>query len=254
MTAFVVVSMLWILVLILFTQCLEVNRFETESKDSTRVTPEFYGTSKGEILEQFARQDVRWLSPDVIWSGTEMSPMEFSEALNELLNLELIQYSHESGYYRAEDSILMAYQRYLGISEDFDHYMLLVDDPDSIRTEQHKHRTMRGELVRSQEEVIVADTLNELGIPYEYERPLHHPRIREMILPDFTIDWNEKTFYWEHLGMSEDAQYRERWEARKRWYYEAGFGHQLITSTSGPDGRVDPAEIRRIARERILVE
>lgn len=33
------------------------------------------------------------------------------------------------------------------------------------------HRTTRGELVRSKSEVIVADLLDALGLPYAYEQP-----------------------------------------------------------------------------------
>lgn len=77
------------------------------------------------------------------------------------------------------------------------------------------HRTIRGELVRSKSEVIIANALFENGIAYDYEKPLVIDGVRK--IPDFTIeDANTgRTWYWEHLGLLRDAEYRKRWEAKK---------------------------------------
>ena len=116
-----------------------------------------------------------------------------------------------------------------------------------------KHRTSRGEIVRSKAEVIVANTLARLGIQYEYEKRLYNPtNPRDSRLPDFTILHNGQTFYWEHLGMLSNPKYKRDWEAKKRWYTVCGFGHQLITSRDYPDGSIDSFEIEQIARNRIL--
>ena len=51
----------------------------------------------------------------------------------------------------------------------------------------HIHRTGRGDdLVRSKSEVIVADALHDLGLPYRYEAPLAFPGELPRH-PDFTI-------------------------------------------------------------------
>jgi len=203
-------------------------------------------------LKVFAKHEERWITSGDIWSQTNLSPREFSESLNELLKLELIEYNHDSGYYKAKDGIYFSYQRHLGMSEEIDHYTLLEDELESIRDGQHKYQTLNGEWVCSQEEVIVANTLKDMGIPYEYEKPLHHPKMREMVLPDFTITWKGKIYYWEHLGMMDDEDYRRRWEGRKNWYYEAGFGDQLITSRSSPNESIDEDTIRKIIKDRFL--
>jgi hypothetical protein len=49
------------------------------------------------------------------------------------------------------------------------------------------HRTTRGELVRSKSEVIIADMLASLGLPYGYEQPFTGPD-GSVRYPDFTID------------------------------------------------------------------
>ncbi|MDR0288161.1 MAG: AAA family ATPase [Clostridiales bacterium] len=95
------------------------------------------------------------------------------------------------------------------------------------------HKTIRGELVRSKSEVIIANMLFERGIHYEYEK--------ELILdgdgikvPDFTITvagWDEPV-YWEHCGMMSDTDYRRRWEAKRTVYEKHGIveGKNLIVS------------------------
>lgn len=70
--------------------------------------------------------------------------------------------------------------------------------------------TEKGERVRSKSEVMIADLLNQFGIPYRYEYPLQLKGVGK-IFPDFTI-LNIKTrehIYWEHFGMMDDIGYAE---------------------------------------------
>ena len=108
------------------------------------------------------------------------------------------------------------------------------------------HRTRRGELVRSKSEVIIANELFGCGIAYDYEKPLVVEGVRKV--PDFTIhDANTgRTWYWEHLGMLHDAEYRRRWDAKRAFYAECGIveGVNLIVTSDGPDGSIDSRAIR----------
>jgi hypothetical protein len=85
------------------------------------------------------------------------------------------------------------------------------------------HRTTRGELVRSKSEVIIADLLDGLGLPYGYERPFAGPD-GSVRYPDFTIDDAEtgRRLLIEHLGMLDRPDYVRRWKAKEKWYREAG--------------------------------
>ena len=70
--------------------------------------------------------------------------------------------------------------------------------------------TTKGERVRSKSEVLIADSLNRLGIPYRYEYPL---KLKNGITvhPDF-LCLNVRTrqeFYWEHFGMMDNPEYTE---------------------------------------------
>lgn len=98
--------------------------------------------------------------------------------------------------------------------------------------EKHKlgkiYKTKNGELVRSKSEVIIANLLNEAGIPYEYEKKLFYSKDK-WIEPDFTININDKEFYWEHLGMLGIEEYDNKWSKKKRIYEEHFPGRLKIT-------------------------
>lgn len=70
-----------------------------------------------------------------------------------------------------------------------------------------EYYTDKGERVRSKSEIIIANTLKSLNIPYKYECPLRFDNIT--IYPDFTIlDVKARTEkYLEHFGMMSDMDY-----------------------------------------------
>jgi len=115
------------------------------------------------------------------------------------------------------------------------------------------HRTRKGDLVRSKSEVIIANVLIDLGISYKYEEPLYSESDpKDFRLPDFTIKYEGEEFYWEHLGMIEDPEYKKEWERKKKWYEENHYIDKLIVSKDKPDGGIDSKEIERLAKEKIL--
>lgn len=111
------------------------------------------------------------------------------------------------------------------------------------------HKTLKGDLVRSKSEVIIANMLFDAGIEYEYEKSLDlgEDGIR---LPDFTIDDAESgiCFYWEHCGRLDDEGYRKRWEQKLDLYKKHGIieGENLIVSKELPNGGIDSPEINRL--------
>ncbi|MBK7919037.1 MAG: hypothetical protein IPJ94_22805 [Chloroflexi bacterium] len=90
------------------------------------------------------------------------------------------------------------------------------------------HQTLSGDLVRSKSEVIIANILFQSGIPFQYELSLRAPDGTHR-LPDFTIEWQGNTYFWEHLGMLDIREYEQEWQVKKSWY-ERYFPHQLITT------------------------
>ena len=91
--------------------------------------------------------------------------------------------------------------------------------------------TDRGEKVRSKSEVLIANTLNRHKIPYRYEAPLYLNGIG-IVHPDFAIlqCHTRREFYWEHLGMLDDREYRDSAMDRVNLYQKNGYypGESLI--------------------------
>lgn len=85
------------------------------------------------------------------------------------------------------------------------------------------HRTIRGELVRSKSEVIIANLLDSMGVPYSYEQPFVglDGSVR---YPDFTVEDAEsgRRLLVEHLGMLDRPDYKSRWEKKLLWYRKMG--------------------------------
>jgi ATP-dependent DNA helicase RecQ len=95
-----------------------------------------------------------------------------------------------------------------------------------------EHKALSGDWVRSKSEVIIANLLYERRIPFEYETRLASPD-GATYLPDFTIHWDGKTYYWEHLGLLDHEDYRAAWERKERWYQQ-WFPGRLITTRESP--------------------
>ena len=68
--------------------------------------------------------------------------------------------------------------------------------------------------------------------------------------PDFTVVWGGRTYYWEHLGMLDDEDYRQKWERKKVWY-DAHYPNQLITTE---DTATLSSETRQIVVSRFGVQ
>ena len=96
------------------------------------------------------------------------------------------------------------------------------------------HSTLTDYFVRSKSEVIIANMLFANGIEsIKYEEPLFAPD-GTFYLPDFTIQWRGRTYYWEHLGMLEQSSYKAHWEMKQKWY-DKFFPCQLITTIENTD-------------------
>lgn len=81
------------------------------------------------------------------------------------------------------------------------------------------HRTSNGTMVRSKSEVIIANELENAGLDWHYENDGNYITINgNKYLPDFVINHNGKKYYWEHLGLLNKDDYRERWQKKKEDY------------------------------------
>ena len=114
------------------------------------------------------------------------------------------------------------------------------------------HRTLKGHMVRSKSELVIANLIFQMGIDYQYEPPfegLAEPGIRR---PDFLFaDPAGDPIVWEHLGMLSRDDYRRSWEKKRAWYLQNGLmeGISLFTTQDDERGGLDSDEVRRIAEQ-----
>ena len=77
-------------------------------------------------------------------------------------------------------------------------------------TNSYKFETIKGETVRSKSEVIIANILFLLGIPYKYEYPLILPNGRTIYVDFLILDVkNRKEIWYEHFGMMGNVWYAD---------------------------------------------
>lgn len=103
------------------------------------------------------------------------------------------------------------------------------EDLDNFYPDKLIHTTIREELVRSKSELVIANRLAAHGLSYYYEKPLKVSET-DFVRPDFTIMYQGEEWYWEHLGLLDDEEYRKRWKRKEEWYKKHGFYDRLITS------------------------
>lgn len=123
------------------------------------------------------------------------------------------------------------------------------------------HRTRRGDSVRSKSEVIIADLLYSKGIDYQYESPFTG-KDGKTRYPDFSFEDDDSgmQYYWEHLGLLANPEYKRRWEKKMSWYreqgivpYDEGGGEDgtLIVSNDDEKGGIKVNEIERLLDDLI---
>ena len=120
---------------------------------------------------------------------------------------------------------------------------LLADVPVGLKGSQRGfleerliHRTLRGEMVSSKNELIIANILFDLEkqghLKYQVEPRLPFDDGRGR-WADFLIEAKGQSWYWEHCGRLDDESYRRRWERKLKLYA----GHRLCDVFEQEPGR-----------------
>jgi ATP-dependent exoDNAse (exonuclease V) alpha subunit len=122
------------------------------------------------------------------------------------------------------------------------------------------HRTFRGEMVSSKNEMVIANILYDLEkqgfLKYwiEPQLPFDDGRGR---WADFLIEANGKSWYWEHCGLMNDDSYRKRWARKLKLYADNGYTSysdknlegRLIVTEDGPEKGLDSPALAELARK-----
>lgn len=130
---------------------------------------------------------------------------------------------------------------------------------DTVPFAEHLiHRTEKGHLVRSKSELVIANMLFQLGIPYEYERVCEGTTAPGRLRPDFSfVTADGDLIIWEHLGMLSRPDYKRGWDWKREWYARNGFveGKTLFISTEDAKNGLDSARLRETANAiKTLIE
>lgn len=120
--------------------------------------------------------------------------------------------------------------------------------------EKRVHTTSRGEKMRSKNEVLHAEVMYRLGIPFRYE-PVLHIGANDLI-PDFMIlrIRDAKIFYAEHCGMPFNKRYMEHHKWKMELYEAAGIvpWDSLIVTYGDVHGNIDVRIIESELKSKLL--
>ncbi|MBO4400027.1 MAG: hypothetical protein J5795_07855 [Lachnospiraceae bacterium] len=109
--------------------------------------------------------------------------------------------------------------------------------------------TNRGERVRSKSEILIANLLYELGVPYRYEAPLFLED-GSVIHPDFTIlkPHSRQICYFEHCGRMDDPVYLHGFMRRENTYIQNGLipGRDVFMSFETASDPLNTISIRQM--------
>lgn len=113
------------------------------------------------------------------------------------------------------------------------------------------HKTMKGDMVRSKSEVIIANALYMQGIDYHYEELVKIGRY--LIAPDFRVwvESQQRYKYWEHMGMTGDPVYLDSALWKIRLYIENGYvlWEDVIFTFEDMNGNINAQTIEKIISE-----
>jgi len=126
-------------------------------------------------------------------------------------------------------------------------------EPDEVPYAEHLiHRALKGHMVRSKSELVIANMLYQMGIAYQYEPKFEGPIVPGVRYPDFMFaDPAGDPIIWEHLGMLVRDDYRLSWERKRQWYLQNGLveGESLFTTSDDENGALDSNVVRQVAEQ-----
>lgn len=138
-------------------------------------------------------------------------------------------------------------------------WLSVVYTPKSFAEKTPVLLTAKGERVRSKSEVIIADTLTRMNIPYRYEFPLKvkvNWGNKIYIFPDFCC-LNvrlRKEFFWEHFGIMDETDYSRNAAEKLQIYQENNFfpGENLIFTMESGKTPLSSKRVEQLVRKFLM--
>lgn len=217
--------------------------------NNTTVQEMLDATKTGMAIPTMAKPAYVKLSPkeffSVFYTSLFNNDMKLEKAPSKCLVLNADDSELSENQLAAIESDIAEKKKYK--NELLDYFVFLLDNyEDSFKLHQeigrylgvNKHQLGKiyesesGIWVRSKSEVIIANLLFKSGVTFAYEEHLRYGGGKH-IEPDFTINANGQTWYWEHLGMLGDTDYDDRWVEKKLVYRDLKIT-DLITTRETP--------------------
>ena len=112
-----------------------------------------------------------------------------------------------------------------------------------------------GVRVRSKSELIIANMLEQYGVPYHYEYPLHLKGLGT-VHPDFTClnVRKKREIIWEHFGMMDNIAYANKNVSKIHAYIQNGFflGKNMIMTFETSQHAISSNIIRNMVEEYMI--
>ena len=166
-------------------------------------------------------QNGTYLRRDNIEIARKLAQIEYDTKLNKrlqevILNLRKVKESiganpfEEAAYEMKPGKRLLVNIPYVNDEKYINDWIKQEYESLKFREGSPQYYTEKGLRVRSKSEVIIADMLCKNGIPFLYEKPLK--LFNKVVHPDFTLlnIKERKEIYWEHFGMMDDIEYRNK--------------------------------------------
>ena len=116
--------------------------------------------------------------------------------------------------------------------------------------------TARGDVVKSKSEVIIANRLYSLGIPYLYESSFASEEDFRARYPDFFIlnKRTRKEYVWEHQGKMDDKDYCLDSQYKLEWFCSRGYilGKNLIFTYEGSSRALSTKYVDALIKEFLI--
>ena len=248
----------------------ELNRISDEIIKLNKKAPQgarLRAAKHGKVYQYFLRTKDSgingiYLKKDNVKTAAVLAQIEYDEHLAMILRRELdalmlIKESWvDSPYILAKNKMAVGKRELVSLPYVSDESYITnwrnqIYEKLNFREGYPEYFTRQGLRVRSKSEVLIADMLDEMAIPYLYEKPLQ--LMTGTVHPDFTLlnIKERKELYWEHFGMMDEIEYRNIAFNKIRNYESSGlyqYDSVIWTYESG-NNPINTRDLRKMIRK-----